>query len=143
MTTTASAIRDGVTTNLTAASVIGSGQVSTNYSVMESTSACCAVVNVINFVSEAMTFGNTRRGTVTILAELKLKDTGDHVTLMNNVPGLIDKVVGSLESDDTLQGTVDAIDRIEANWDPRIGEEIGGIVWIPVDLTVECTWLDD
>lgn len=142
MPTTASAIRDACVTNLSAASCIGPNQVSNNYAVMESVAACCAVVNVIGFISNPMTFGNNRRGTATILAELKLKDTGDPVTLMNNVPALTDKVIQSLESDDTLQGAVQGIERIEAVWDPNIAETIGGATWIPVDLTVECSWWD-
>jgi hypothetical protein len=139
----ASAIRDGCITNLLAASVIGPGQVSPNYAVMESTSACCGVVNVTGFVSEAMTFGNNREGTATILAELKLKDTGDPVSLIANVPGFIDKVIASLESDDTLQGTVKAIDRIEASWDPHVVETLGSVSWLPVDVLITAEWFDD
>jgi hypothetical protein len=142
MTTTASAIKDAAITNLSAASVIGGEQVSTNYSVMESTAACCAVVNVIGFVSNPMTFGNNRRGTATLLIEAKLKDTGDPVSLMNNTHSFMDKIIASLESDDTLQGTVEGIERIEATRDPNIAETIGGATWLPIDITVEMSWWD-
>jgi len=142
MTTSSSAVRVAGITNLSAASCIGPNQVSNNYAVMESTSACCAIVNTVGFVSNAMTFGNQREGTATLLIEAKVKDTGDAESAMSNVDALVDKIFASLESDDTLQGIVKSINRIEATRDPRIAEIVGGMTWLPIDITVEMSWWD-
>jgi hypothetical protein len=136
MTSTASAINEAWLTNLSAASVFGEGQVSNDYGVMESTSACCCIVNPVGYVWEAMTFGNNRRNAWQWLLEVKVKDQGDSGQLNRNAIAITDKVLATLQSDDELQGTVREIGAVEMSRDPKVLEEIQGHVWQAVDITV-------
>lgn len=136
--TTASAIKDALITNLGAASVFGSNQVATHYHVMEQTSACCCVIRWAGYNNEAMTFGNNRTAQWDFVAEIKLKDTGDPYSLMNNSFGLIDTVISSLKSDDTLQGQCKAIGAVSATRaEPGTFDEAGGAMWLPIDVNIE------
>jgi hypothetical protein len=134
--TTASALKDAFLTNLSAASVLGPGQVSTNYSVLESTSACCCVVAFRQYTGTAMAFGNPQNRLWQFSLELFLKDTGDPVTLMNQPFAIVDKVIATLKSDDTLQGQANGIASVEANMEPGFTLDVGGATWIPIDMTV-------
>lgn len=133
---TASAINQAFLTNLSAASVFGEGQVSNDYGVMESTSACCCVVNPIGYLWEAMTFGNNRKNTWQWLLEVKVKDQGDPGQLNRNAIAITDKVLLTLQSDDSLQDTVMGIGAVEMSQDLRELEEIQGHAWRPVNITV-------
>lgn len=133
---TASAINQAFLDNLSAASVFGPGQVSNDYGVMESTSGCCCVVNPTSFTWEAMSFGNDRRNTWQWLLEGKVKDQGDPAALNRDAIAITDKVLATLQDDDTLQGTVRAIGAIEMSQNLREVEEVGGHIWRPVNWTV-------
>jgi hypothetical protein len=135
--TSASAIKDGFMTGLSAASVFGSGQVDTNYGVLESTSACCCVVSLAGYENEAMTFGNNRDETWTFFLQVYLKDTGDPLTLKNNVFAATDKVISYLKEDDTIQGTAKGLGRTLASHDPEVAFVVGGFSWLPVEFMVE------
>lgn len=134
---TASAIKDGFVTGLSAASVIGPEQVSTNYAVLESTSACCCVVSLTEYENEAMTFGNNREEVWTFFLQGYLKDTGNPITLKNNVFAFTDKIIAYLKSDDTIQGTANGLGRVTAIHDPEVALIVGGQTWLPVEFSVE------
>lgn len=136
MAATASAINEAWLTNLSAASVFGSGQVANDYSVMESTSACCCVVNPIGYTWEAQTFGNSRQISWQWLLEVKVKDQGDPVALNKNAIWITDKVLGTIQGDDTLQGTIQGVGAVEMSQDLREIEEIQGHAWRPINITV-------
>lgn len=139
--TTASALKDALITNLSAASVFGAGQVAITYDVMESTSGCCCIVNWQELQSESMTFGNNRREIWTFLLEAKVKDLGDPFQLTANTFAVIDKIVATFKTDDRLQGEAQGIGRLAANRVPGEAETIGGATWLPVDVLVEVlTW---
>ncbi len=129
-----SAILDGLLANLKAASVFGENQVSTDYAVMESTAACCAVVSFTGFSASANTFGNEWAGAYSFAVDVKLKDTGDPTLLPRKILEVLDMVMASLQSDDTLQGTATGLDRVEVNRTPGDVEIAGGATWIPVDM---------
>lgn len=133
---TASAINQAFLDNLSAGSVFGEGQVSNDYGVMESTSACCCVVNPIGYLWEAMTFGNNRKNTWQWLLEVKVKDQGDPGQLNRSAIAITDKVLLTLQSDDSLQGTVMEIGAVEMSQDLRELQEIGGHAWRALDVTV-------
>lgn len=136
MAATASAINQAFLDNLSAASVFGSGQVSNDYGVMESTSACCCIVNPVGYTWEAMTFGNNRRNTWQWLLEVKVKDQSDPGQLNRNAIAITDKVLGTLQSDDDLQETIKGIGAVEMSQDLKILEEVSGFVWRNIDVTV-------
>ena len=136
-TATASAIKDALITNLSAASVFGSANVSTTYEVLEMTSACCCVVSWQGYENRAMTFGNQRTEVWTFLLEAKVKDLGDPYQLTLNTFTVIDKLIATLKADDTLQGTAMGLGRVEANRTPGEAETVGGATWLPIDTLVE------
>lgn len=139
--TTASAIKDGFVTTLSAASVLGSEQVSTNYAVMESTSACCCVVSFTGYENTAMTFGNDREEAWMFYLQGYLKDTGNPITLKNNVFAFTDKIIRALKDDDTVQGTAKGLGRVLISHDPEVAFVAGGATWLPVEFSVEVlTW---
>lgn len=139
--TTASALKDALITNLSAASVFGPGQVANTYDVMELTSGCCCIVNWQDYQNEAMTFGNNRREAWTFLLEAKVKDQGDPFQLTENTFTVIDRIIATLKTDDTLQGEAKGIGQVAANRVPGEAETIGGMTWLPVDVLVEIlTW---
>ena len=136
---TASAIVDGIITNITAASVLGTKSACTNYKVLETTGACSAVVGWSAHSSFPVTMGTTKEKQWTHTIELFVKDNSDPVTTMNRTIWLIDKVVASLDSDDTIQGTVDTILEIRAN--RAIGEAFtaGGHTWLQSIVEIDTT----
>lgn len=134
---TASAINDAFLTTLSAGSVLGNGQVSNDYGVMESTSACCCVVSWTNYRNEAMTFGNNRKPTWQFLLELKIKDQSDPAALNRNAIAAISNIITALQNDDTLQGTARGIGAVEATKDNTVVEEVNGMAWRPINITVE------
>lgn len=136
-TATASAIKDAFLTNLGAASVLGSQNVSTTYDVMETTSACCCIVSWQDYQNTAMTFGNQRNEIWAFLLEAKVKDLGDPHQLTLNTFTVIDKIISTLKTDDTLQGTAMGIGRVTANRVPGEAETVGGATWLPIDVIVE------
>ena len=133
---TASAINQAFLDNLSAASVFGEGQVSNDYGVMESTSACCCVVNPIGYLWEAMTFGNNRKNTWQWLLEVKVKDQGDPGQLNRNAIAITDKVLLTLQSDDSLQDTIQGIGAVEMSQNLRELETVGSFSWRAIDVTV-------
>ncbi len=136
----ASAIADGIISNLSAASVFGTGNVSkSSYQILESSACQAAMVYWTRLTSEPATFGNPRdRDHIwSFTVECYLRDTGDPVQLLNRVWSLTDTVIASLESDDSLQGTCDALNTITGAHDSKSALNIGGATWLTFDLNLE------
>lgn len=137
MTTNVCSMMSAFVTNLGATSVLGSN-VNTNYKVLESSSACCLVVSGLSKQESSITtFGGVRDEKITFMLEGFLKDTGNPNIMIPNVGSFSDLVVTSLESDPTLQGTVDYINDIRA--ERTVGEafSVGGHTWFKVDFNVD------
>jgi hypothetical protein len=140
----ASAIADGLLTNLSAASVFGSGNVSKNsYQILESSCCQAALIHWTRLISKPTTFGNPRdRERIwNFNIECFLRDTGDPIQLKTRIWSLTDTVIASLESDDTLQGTCDSLGEIAGTHDPKSGLDVGGARWLTMDFNVEVTEL--
>lgn len=133
-------VTNAFVTTLSSASVFGSGNVATNFKVLESSSACACVVGVIGLESEQDTFGmggESQWNTAwTFSTRLFLKDTGSYTTLMNAIPRAIDKLVIAMRDDPDLQGTVEEILEIRALRDPDLAFTAGGHTWISVNAEV-------
>ena len=136
----ASAIADGLLANLSAASVLGNGNVSKNsYQTLESSACQAAVIHWARLTSEPITFGNPRdrQRTWGFTVECYLRDLGDPVQLLNRVWSLTDTVINSLESDETLQGTCSEMNTFTAAHDSKSALNIGGQTWLTFDLNLE------
>ncbi len=136
----ASAIADGLVTNLSAASVFGNGCVSkTSYQILESSACQAAIVQWARLKSEAITFGDPRdrQRTWNFIVECYLRDLGDPVQLLTRVWSLTDTVIASIESDETLQGTCDEVNTITGAHDSKSALNIGGATWLTFDLNLE------
>lgn len=133
---TASAINQAFLDNLSSASVFGSGQVSNDYGVMESTSACCCIVNPVGYTWEVQTFGNNRKIEWQWLLEVKVKDQGDPGQLNRSAIAITDKVLATLQSDDSLQDTIAGIGAVEMSQTLRELETVGSFSWRAIDVTV-------
>lgn len=135
----ASAMIDGIITNLTSTSVLGSGGADTNYFILETTSACCAVVGWqnINYMPER--FGTPMTGGIThvVMVEGYMRDENNPTDLMQQSAGFADLLVNSLISDDTLQGSIATINRISARRNPYEAVSSGGLTWLPIYVEVE------
>lgn len=142
MASSASAIARGLINNLSAASVIGGCAVSTNYEVLETSSGCCAVVTWTDIISVPISFGMDTAEDYAHYLEIYIRDEGNSTTTMNNVYALADKVVNSIISDQTIQGTVSMVSRIQGARRPHEAIEIGGQFWIPFYITVESSIID-
>ncbi len=143
----ASAIQDALVTTLSAASVFGSGNVSTNFRVLESSSACACVVGWMGVENVPDTYGmggeNHSKTLWTFSTRIYLKDVGSAVELMDDhVPAVIDKLVSAMRDDDTVQGTAEQVVAIRADRDPDIAFTVGGATWLMIDGEVDIEeWL--
>jgi len=139
----ASAIADGFLANIGAASVLGPTNVSKNtYQVLESAASAACVVRWQNFTSRPVQFGDfDAEDTWTFQLRLYLRDTGDAVALLNRTWTVPQKIIDSLRSDNTIQGTCIKINSIDAN-QPDDMVEAGGHTWliIPIGCTLVADW---
>ena len=135
----ASGMIDGVITNLEAASVIGASYVTTDYAILEKTSGCCAVVGWEEIEYDPIGFGDsTLKGIVnTILVEGYIRQTNNPAENMKQNSGFADKIVLSISSDDTLQGSVDMVRHIRAYRRPDELVVAGGVTWIPIYVQID------
>ncbi len=145
MTTSPSAIMEGMTTLLSAASVYGTGMVGRGtYDVLERASGSCAVIECVGLSSEVDAFGNGQKTrTYTFVVQNFYKDTGDGVTYKNRAIQGMGKVIACLESDQTYQGQLDPqtgfTSQIQGKLTPGQVVQVGGTtVWIPFPVQVVC-----
>jgi len=136
----ASSIADGLQTLLSAASVFGTGMVGkAEYRVLEQSSGSCAVIEFADVESRPTSFGNPRGREREWTYNIKcyLKDTGDPISVGAKSLTLTDTILLALESDDTIQGTVDAINRIHVSRELETALEVGGFAWLPFDIAID------
>ncbi len=137
-----SAIADALITMLSAASVFGTNMVTKNdYSVLEKAAGSCATITWTNLKSVAVAFGNDRERSLTMRVDVFVRDTSNPIEVLNNVYTAGDVAVTCLEADDTLQGTVNMVDAIQATRNPDRFVQAGGVTWLPVEILVEVTEL--
>ena len=138
-----SAIADGLITMLSAASAFGSDAVAKDFSVLERSSGSCCVVSWRRFVSVPAAFGDPtakdRQWTHTIMGFVK--DLGDAKSTLGRVMKFGDVVLGVIEANDSLQGTVNSVDRVEGGRDLNAAVRVGGANWIPIFIDVVSTEL--
>ena len=135
----ASAMLDALVTLLSAASAFGSDMVTkATYDVLERASGSCAVLNVTGIHSRPDSFGNSRSRTRdwTFQIDAFAKDTGDPDALRSRLISIFDIVTGTLESDDTLQGTAEVTGDIDGNFSTATALEVGGALWLPAQFTI-------
>ena len=135
----ASAIADGLVTLLGSASVFGVGRVRKNsYEVLETSASSCCVIQWIGLNSDHTTFGNpySPERTWDMKLDVYVRDTGNSQATMDRVWTVTDMTINALDSDPTIQGTVDMIRTIRARRDPNQFAEIGGAVWLPSEWTI-------
>lgn len=141
MSISPSAIADGIATMLGAASVLGSINVVSkgNYQILETEVPIACVIHWTDLNSQPMTFGmrENREQHWNFLLQCFLRVTDDPNAVINNVWLYTDKIKNCLESDSTLQNTVDATGTIGAQREPNRVLAIGGQSWLPIDFTVE------
>jgi len=135
----ASAMLDGILDNLNSSSVLGASGASTDYYVLETTSACCAVVSWQSIDINPITFGEPMGdGTLhTMLIEGFVRDNNDPVQLMKDSAGLADLLTATLKSDNTLQGTIDSTMKITARKNLHELASAGGLTWSPIYIEIE------
>jgi len=134
-----SAIADAIITMLSATSCIGTGAVSKDYKVLETTTGSCAVVNWLGMNEKSVAFGNPADKEILWTHSILgfVKAGGDVSETYQRVLDFPDKVVTTLRSDDTLQGTVTEVKAIRAKRDPELGATAGGTLWFPVFFEVD------
>jgi len=136
-----SAIADGLITMLGAASAFGNEAVAKDFSVLERSSGSYCVVSWRRFSSAPATFGNptdkNRQWTHTIMGFVK--DLGDAKSTLGRVLKFGDVVLEVIEHDDTLQGTVEKVDRVEGGRDLNAAVRAGGADWLPIFIDVVST----
>jgi len=138
----ACAISQGLINNLSATSVIGSCQVGTNWSVLETTSACCAVVTFIGLESVPWALNNQHERTYRHRIFLYVKDRGGNGLLLEpDSQALFDTAVCSIETDRTMQGDIDIreVVGISGTRDPENSLEIGGANWFETQIVTSIT----
>ena len=135
----ASAMIDGIITNLTSTSVLGASGASTDYFVLETTSACCAVVGwqTVNYIPD--TFGDPMSGGKVTIVEIEgfIREKNNPAEIMRDSAGFADLLTNTLISDDTLQNSIDTIRRVSARRNSGEVASAGGLTWLPIYIEVE------
>lgn len=112
--------------------------VSTDYYVLETSSACCAVIGWQDRDYLPATFGTPMAGGITniVLVEGFIRVTNNPSSNMAQNAGFADELMSSLTSDDTLQSSIDTIQRIHAFRRSNEAVSAGGETWLPMYLEV-------
>lgn len=143
----ASGITRGIIDNLSATSAIGSCQVATNWSVLETTGACAAVVTLKSMESSPWAYNNQHERFYTHTATLYIKDRSGNAPLMEqDIQRLIDTSVCSIESDRTLQGAenIREVSTLSVSHDAQSTLETGGATWYYATLDIRTReWPDN
>ena len=130
-------IVNAIVTNLSAASVLGSGRASKDYSVIETTQEPTAIVGFRAMAGQRDTFGGLDSAGWVYLAEVIFKDKGSASSLMDSIITMSGKIYDSLRSDDTLQGTVEEIIAIRAERTPGEAFQTGTAALYKVDFEID------
>jgi hypothetical protein len=140
MATSASGIADALVTMFSAASLFGPNNVAKNsYKVLETTTGSCLTVQWVRYNSTPLAFGVPMSGRKTWSFSLKcwVRDTGNPMAAIERVWQATDNIVNCLTVDDTLQGTVDLTNNINAFRDPELIITIGGASWLLFEFTLD------
>ena len=130
-------IAAAIITNLSAASALGS-RISKSYDIIGRRDEWAAVVELRGCEKFPHQFGQyATQWTFDI--RVFITDTGNPLDIMNRVLEVTDLAVPSLESDLTLQGTVDRLNNIEVAREPGEAIEVAGRLLIPVRISVTAT----
>lgn len=131
-------IIDGIVTNLSSASVLGS-PVGKNYSVLETTQGTAAVVSLTGARAARSTMMDVEHESIwTATIQLYTKDTGNASATLDRNMQDTGKVWRSLFSDDTIQGTVDQIDQIRLIRDPQeLFVLNSGLAFLPSEIQID------
>jgi len=137
----ASNIADSLVTALSAASAFGTGNVSTNYAVLNSTSGSCAVITFSEFEIHQGVFGGGNGEIIwTFVVEAFAKDLGDAFSTRNRTFSTVDTVINVLKTDPTVQGSVEDLVAIRGG-KAILGEdkilESGETGWIYMPIEVD------
>lgn len=133
-------IVNAVVKNLSAASALGERSVGKDYSVLEKGQSPAVVVGWKRLTPSVQTgFNGTRDRYWTLALDVYVKDKGSASGLMDELLTSIDKIILSLESDPTLQGTVAEITAIEAERVPGEAEVFGTVTYLPYKMEVSVT----
>ena len=135
----ASAICDALITMLTSSSVLGASMASiNNWGVLERASGCCAVVGFQGYKSVPATFGGGDYDTEEMyFIHAYVKDTANVSVDLNNIQALVTTIANCIQADYSLLGTVDIVNQFTANRRPNDGLQVGGFLWLPIEMTVE------
>ena len=137
MTSAASDIKDGLISHLSSPSLYGEGQVSSNYSVLNTT-ACCAVVLWTGEAGDPAVFGLDFDVLQTFQISHFVKESNP-ATLRDDTMGIATKSTCSLRQDHTLSDlngrTVHFVEA-DTDLDPDEALEIGGINWLEAVTSV-------
>ena len=129
---------NALVTNLSAASVLGSAAVGKDYSILERSQGPCAVVfGMSEMISLPLSFGGERERRWTYLVQMFIKDTGSASAVMDVHHTHTPLIVRSLETDQTLQGTVQRVDQIRASRTPGEALQVGAVTVFPIDVEVD------
>ena len=146
---TASSITDALINNLSATSAIGGCQVATHYAILESTTACCGVVQYISDETERVQYANGREVTMLHSVRLYIKDRSGNAKLIERqAQQLRDITACSLWSDPNLQHGADpetvTVNAIAFGKDLDTAFDAGGATWYLVEGVIETIlWPDN
>ena len=139
MTISGSAIVDALLDMLSASTVFGTGGVTRGlYNVLETASACCAIVQTPRVSSAHENFGTWTR-TWTIPVDTFYAEEADASLTFDRLLTGQNAVLTCLEADESLLGTVDKIVEIEVSDTGGVAMEVGGRVWLPCPLRIVAT----
>lgn len=137
-----SAIRGGIKSVLTSASMFDAAQVSVNdYAILGRTSNCAIIVQPPDVDVDPHAFGRDWAATYSFPCEGYIRDRGQSAAVLNDVTRLIDDFLTAIQADESLNSTAcaAAVTRVRvsrAAFGPNV-LDAGGQSWIPVVFTVE------
>ena len=131
---TAQEIADAIVANLSAASALGD-RISKTYDIIGRRDQWAAIVELRGCEKFPHQFGQFATSwTFDVVAYVM--DTGNPLDVMNRILEVTDKAVQSLESDPTLQGTVDRLSSVTVDREPGEAFEVRGRLWVPVRISI-------
>lgn len=138
MSTSSSAIADALITMLSAASVLGAGNVSKNsYRPLELSACAAAVISFNSLSGTVQAFTGTRGRTWRMNINLYVRDMGVAEESIDHIYSFTDKTLLCLEADDTIQDTVSETVEIRATRNELEWVEAGGHNWAPINFQIE------
>lgn len=134
----ASAIADGIVTLLSAASAFGQSVSKNSYQILESSGSAVIVQwSRINLLPNSL--GGSEDARVWDFSlRCFIRESGDLPGNLEKTWLATDKVINCIESDPTLQGTVNDTRSISARHEIESSYNIGGATWTVLSFNIEC-----